>query len=742
MADDLNKKITIEVELESEKLTQNITSLNSVIDELLAKQQKLNTGNQQNSTSFETIADKLKEVKEKLDDVNKQLTTNTTSANNLATATKALDTALASSASGHINNSKALTDSANKTKELSKQVSSLTQAAQKQVGGISNNKGSLDNYSTGVAGGATSVKEFQANIIETSAALDQSEKKLDESKSSFDAHKLTMDHLKKSFDEIKNVSGIFGPSLKEAAEGFGPMKSGLKLVQDGFSGVGTAIKADGFDFLLQILQLLFDSFVKSEQGSKILKGAISAIGVVINQVKGFFNSFLKDIINVFSHPMDSLKALGTMIEQNLINRFKAFGVILDGIMHLDFKKVANGAIQATTGVTNAIDKTTSAFSKLKKGAVDTAKKMQSAFKKGYDQDGKNVNKLTAKIIKENEEKINSYNNVCIAAGKAGKAENEANNPTRGPQLDPAKSEGMLPDESPANQQPVQDIKLQETQKTEDQVVKIKKTALQQVEDYAKQSGTKIAADALNLLNNSIKQQSEAKIASLEKEKNAELSNKSLTAAQKLAIQQKYQQQENQVKVKAFKEEQELSIIQAIINGAEAVTKVSAQSGVLAPLEIGVVVAETAAQVAKIAAQKPPAYAKGGLHYQSDGRGGVLPGYSRTDNTNAYLRSGEAIVVSEAMRNPWARNLVSAINVGFGGRDFSMPNPGRGYAVGGIFTDGGDANRYYNQPVNDQKNLANSIAYQMVNNFPPVYVDVKDINNQQNKLAQTINRVNL
>jgi len=147
-------------------------------------------------------------------------------------------------------------------------------------------------------------------------------------------------------------------------------------------------------------------------------------------------------------------------------------------------------------------------------------------------------------------------------------------------------------------------------------------------------------------------------------------------------------------------------------------------------------------VAKISSQKPPAYAKGGLHYTSDGRGGVLPGYSKTDNTNAYLRSGEGIVVSEAMRDPWARNLVSAINVGFGGRDFSSGTSGRAFAVGGVFTDGGDANRYYNQPVTDNKNLANSIAYQMVNNFPPVYVDVKDINNQQNILAQTINRVNL
>lgn len=83
---------------------------------------------------------------------------------------------------------------------------------------------------------------------------------------------------------------------------------------------------------------------------------------------------------------------------------------------------------------------------------------------------------------------------------------------------------------------------------------------------------------------------------------------------------------------------------------------------------------------------------------------------------------------------WAtrgRNLVSAINVAYGGRDFSVTIPNRGYAIGGIFTDGVNSNDYYNQPMNDQKDLANSITYQMINNFSPVYVDVKDIKTQTN-----------
>jgi hypothetical protein len=266
-------------------------------------------------------------------------------------------------------------------------------------------------------------------------------------------------------------------------------------------------------------------------------------------------------------------------------------------------------------------------------------------------------------------------------------------------------------------------------------------AIQDRADFEIQTTQKVSDAAFSILSKGLQSRSDAKIKSLENDKAKELSNTSLTSAQKQTIEAKYKKQEDAVRLKAFKAEQKASIAQAIINGAIAITKAEAQTGVLGTFVIPAIIAQTAIQVATIAAQKPPAMAKGG-YFQSDGKGAILPGYSRTDNTNAFLRSGEAVVVSEAMRDPWARNLVSAINVAYGGRDFSLSNQSRGYAVGGIFTDGGNANRYYNQPVTDQKNLANTIAYQMINNFPPVYVDVKDINNQQNILAQTVNRVNL
>jgi hypothetical protein len=264
----------------------------------------------------------------------------------------------------------------------------------------------------------------------------------------------------------------------------------------------------------------------------------------------------------------------------------------------------------------------------------------------------------------------------------------------------------------------------------------------QRKDFAIKAAQQISNTAFSIIGNSIKSASDAKIRGLENDKARELNNTNLTKTQKAAIEAKYKKKENDEKIKAFKAEQKLQIAQAVINGAIAITKTLSTTGM--PFAIPLIAADvamTAIQIATIASQKPPQFARGG-RFVSDGRGALLPGYSRTDNTNAYLRSGEAVVVSEAMRNPWARNLVSAINVAHGGRDFSIANPGNGYAIGGIYTDGGNTNRYYNQPVNDVKELANTVAYQMINNFPPIYVDVKDVNNQQNILAQTVDRVNL
>jgi hypothetical protein len=764
MAEDLSKNIIIQVTAQTSQLEQSITNLNKIIDTLSAQQKQLDASGQQNSVTFDNLSSKLEIFQKRLQDVNTQIAANTAALNSLNTTAKNSDGAITSLTTQQQKNAKATGDSATKAKALGTQLNSLNQTLKQQTGNAADAAKSINSQSANMEKGAIAAQQLQSDVIQTGNAFQQQVSRVEQSKTAFDEHKATMDHLKTSFDEVKDVSGIFGPSLQEAAKGFNLMKSGLSVMKDGLTGVGDALKADGFDFLLQVLQMLFDYFIKTSTGTKVLQGAISAIGVVVNKVEGFFKSIMGTIIQAFSHPIDTIKELGRMVEQNIINRFTAFGKILDGLLHLDFKKIADGALQAVTGITNATDKIASTVKTVTDVIAKTGTEIGKAYTDGVNQANNAIDKLNKGTntlpVAHGDPKGSGTADPSLISQQTSSQPAPDKFPTPKADLDepnPNETYKDLAVQDKLNQEKLAQRQEEEAKKTTLKIIadaKQIKADNQKKEDEERHAHNKeiekeavalagkIALDALNVLQNSIKQQSEAKISALETQKNAELNNSSLTGAQRIAIEAKFKKQEDQIKLKAFKEGQEASVAQAVINGALAITKGTAQTGVLAALYIPSIIAETAIEIAKIESQKPPAYATGGLHYTSDGRGGVLSGYSRTDNTNAYLRSGEGIVVSEAMRAPWARNLVSAINVGFGGKDFSTTHTGRGYAVGGVFTDGGDANRYYNAPVNDQKNLANTIAYQMVNNFPPVYVDVKDINNQQNILAQTINRVNL
>lgn len=786
------------LQAQSDQLKKSLADLRNTLVQLDVSQKTMAKSIEENTKSFKEYGDQMKGTGEVVKELNDQITNNA----------KLLD-----SAKGSVVQNKAV------LADLQAQYDALSK--------------SQNVNTTQSAGLKTQIDQLSKTIADQETQITKSAK-------AFDFHKGVADSFKSSMETLKKQAGTFGPELEHVTKGFNVLKTGVDVVKTGFQGVGGAIKATGFGLLVLVLESLAEYFTKNNKGIAQLRGGLAAVGVVVEKVKGFFAKFGEAIMDVFSHPVVSLKALIKLIEENLMNRLKAFGVIVDGIIHLDFKKIADGFIQAGTGVTNATDKIVAGYKKIKsvvseatdkvietytkvnqETAVSLAKgtaklkthlkkqaglykqhageihqtqsqmamlsiqQMASNFNDQLDAQHKNYQTELADLQKQYDNKLitqEDYNQKSqelqdkyhegVGAGigdfsKQQLAEAQQLQQELLEAQQNAHDRQMAIDEKGAKKPITPGAKLEAEKKLisdqydfeieqaagnvtkQQDLEKQKQVALTQIaqqyaqqrKDFELQTAQQVSNAAFSILQNSIKSQSDAKIKGLESQKTAELSNKSLTASQRKAIEDKYQKQENAEKVKAFKAEQKVSILQAVINGALAITKAEAQTGVLGSFVIPGIIAQTAIQVATIAAQKPPAYAKGG-RFVSDGRGAVLAGYSRTDDTNAYLRSGEAVVVSEAMRDPWARNLVSAINVAYGGRDFSTVNSGRGYAIGGIFTDGGNTNRYYNQPVNDMKNLANTVAYQMINNFPPVYVDVKDINNQQNILAQTVNRVNL
>lgn len=107
-------------------------------------------------------------------------------------------------------------------------------------------------------------------------------------------------------------------------------------------------------------------------------------------------------------------------------------------------------------------------------------------------------------------------------------------------------------------------------------------------------------------------------------------------------------------VKAFKRQQALAITGAIINGAMGVTSTLAARpgladifslGVARAIQVGLVVASTALQIAEIKGQKPPEAAKGGVfNGPSHSQGGMTVYDNRTGKPTVEVEGGEPFMV--------------------------------------------------------------------------------------------------
>jgi TP901 family phage tail tape measure protein len=126
------------------------------------------------------------------------------------------------------------------------------------------------------------------------------------------------------------------------------------------------------------------------------------------------------------------------------------------------------------------------------------------------------------------------------------------------------------------------------------------------------SAQSIADATFQIIKNNKQKELDLALSALDRQREAELSNKNLTEAQKEAILKKYKKKEDKLKTDAFKKQKNADIIQAVINGALGITKTFAAygftpAGWIAAIGQGIA---TAAQIAVIAAQPVPQFYKG------------------------------------------------------------------------------------------------------------------------------------
>jgi len=114
-------------------------------------------------------------------------------------------------------------------------------------------------------------------------------------------------------------------------------------------------------------------------------------------------------VDAFLHPIDSIKAIWNDFIENITNRFKAVRVIFSAFENgFNPKKLTDGLIQLTTGVSNATNKINNAIKNTKKFVNDSTMAIRKAW-----ESGKIASKEEIEEIGKNHQKKKVYHQESI-----------------------------------------------------------------------------------------------------------------------------------------------------------------------------------------------------------------------------------------------------------------------------------------------------------------------------------------
>lgn len=238
-----------------------------------------------------------------------------------------------------------------------------------------------------------STEEGKKKLDEINAKIDQNNAFIKENVSAYEQQKIAIGDYKnqitEAFNEINIFNGGLGGFIERSQQAGGVsnlLTSSLKGMTTGIIGVtraSLAFIATPIGAVIAAIGLVLGGLItylkSTQEGVDKITAVTRPLQAVMESLFGVLQNVGKALFDAFSNPKKLLTDLAEFVKTNLINRFKAFGVILDGLVNLDFKKVADGVLQAGTGVENMTDKIANA-------SKETGKFFDEAIKKGQELD--------------------------------------------------------------------------------------------------------------------------------------------------------------------------------------------------------------------------------------------------------------------------------------------------------------------------------------------------------------------
>jgi hypothetical protein len=210
-----------------------------------------------------------------------------------------------------------------------------------------------------LAEGSDEWKKVQKELDSTSKKMVDYTKTVDKTKMSTKQLREYSSQLKKMRDDLVPGTQAWKALDKEITSTSKAMRGaneGTGIFSKGMSALGNVIKVNPLLLLAGVLMAIVAAFKQNDTVMRIFERATKAIGTVVGLFIDKVVMLGSKLVAAFQNPKQAMTDLYEFVKQNLINRFKAFGVILEGIVNLDFKKIANGVLQAGSGVEDVIGK--------------------------------------------------------------------------------------------------------------------------------------------------------------------------------------------------------------------------------------------------------------------------------------------------------------------------------------------------------------------------------------------------
>jgi len=231
--------------------------------------------------------------------------------------------------------------------------------------------------------------------------MDDSKKLKLEVESNIDNLVKELKTLNKNLETTKSTVEDVGDEVKDVGKTAKASESSVKSLSDGFKGMGLAVKAIGIGIVIELFNLFKETLSKNQKFVDLFNTALGALSIAFNDLIGFITNNIPAVVklfkDVFENPTKYIERFGTLVKENLIERFKSLldtiGYVGSAIKELflgnfdkaleSVKNAGKESLDVLTGVNNTFDKG-------KKLVGDAADAITKYTKKTWDASAANV----------------------------------------------------------------------------------------------------------------------------------------------------------------------------------------------------------------------------------------------------------------------------------------------------------------------------------------------------------------